>query len=83
MATFMDVHTGMKGITEDQLRQEHEKDLRVEKSEGVRFVKTWADPISGTVFCLSEGPNRDAVNRVHTKAGHPTTEIYEVPVIVE
>jgi len=83
MATFMDVHTGMNGITEDQLRTEHQKDQLVEKSEGVRFLKTWADPVSGKVFCLSEGPNRAAVNRVHTKAGHPTTEIYEVPVIVE
>ncbi len=35
---------------------------------------------SGKVFCLSEGPNKDAVLRVHKKAGHATEEIYEVPI---
>lgn len=83
MATFMDVHTDMKGVTREQLEKEHRKDQEHEKKEGVRFIKAWADPTSGKVFCLSEGPNRDAVRRVHEKAGHPTNEIYEVPVSVE
>jgi hypothetical protein len=32
------------------------------------------------VFCLSEGPDADAVQRVHQRAGHPADNIYEVPV---
>jgi Protein of unknown function (DUF4242) len=32
------------------------------------------------VFCLSSGPSKEAVLWVHDKAGHPTTEIYQVPV---
>jgi hypothetical protein len=80
---FMDIHTGMKGIDQKKLAEEHKKDLDIEKSEGVHFIKSWADPKSGKVFCLSEAPNKDAVLRVHKKAGHATDEIYEVPIEVE
>jgi hypothetical protein len=79
----MDVHTGMVGVTREQLDEAHRKDQELERREGVRFIKAWADPTSGKVFCLSEGPSKDAVLRVHERAGHPTTEIYEVPVSVE
>jgi Protein of unknown function (DUF4242) len=44
----------------------------------VHFERAWLDPESGEVFCLSSGPSKEAVLRVHEKAGHPTGEIYEV-----
>jgi Nickel responsive protein SCO4226-like len=80
MAKFMDVHSGFVGVTEDQLRAAHEQDLAIEGAEGVHFERAWFDPASGKVFCLSTGPSREAVLRVHDKAGHPPAEIYEVPV---
>ena len=83
MAKFMDVHSGFVGVTEDQLREAHERDLAVEAAEGVHFEHAWLDPDSGQVFCLSSGPSKEAVLRVHDKAGHPTTEIYELPVEIE
>ena len=83
MAKFMDVHSGFVGVTEDQLREAHERDLAVEAAEDVHFERAWLDPESGKVFCLSSGPSKEAVLRVHDKAGHPTTEIYELPVEVE
>ncbi|HZU08059.1 MAG TPA: SCO4226 family nickel-binding protein [Chloroflexota bacterium] len=83
MAQFMDVHRGMVGVTEEQLLQAHRQDQAIEQEEGVRFIKAWADPRMGMVFCLSEGPNKDAVLRVHARAGHPTEEIYEVPLTIE
>lgn len=83
MAKFMDVHHGMQGVTPEQLRAEHKKDQDIEATEGVRFLKAWADPKSGKVFCLAEGPNAEAVRRVHARAGHPADEIYEVPIEVE
>jgi hypothetical protein len=83
MAKFMDVHSGFVGVTEDQLREAHERDLAVEQAEGVHFERAWLDPDSGKVFCLSTGPSKEAVLRVHEKAGHPTEEIYELPVEVE
>jgi Nickel responsive protein SCO4226-like len=83
MARFMDVHDGFVGVTEDQLRAAHERDLAIEAAEGVHFERAWLDPESGKVFCLSSGPSAEAVLRVHDKAGHPTTEIYELPVEVD
>jgi hypothetical protein len=83
MARFIDVHSGMKGLTEEQLLAAHRGDLAREGDEGVHFIKAWADPVAGKVFCLSEGPNRAAVERVHRGAGHATDEIYEVTLSVE
>lgn len=82
MARFMDVHEGFVGITTKELQAAHDADLKAEKAEGVHFEKAWADPVSGKAWCLSTGPNKEAVMRVHTLAGHPTTEVYEVPVMV-
>lgn len=83
MPKFMDVHSGFHGVTEEQLREAHERDLAIEDAEGVHFERAWLDPDSGKVFCLSSGPSKEAVLRVHEKAGHPTTEIYELPIEVE
>ncbi|MFI0988732.1 SCO4226 family nickel-binding protein [Streptomyces exfoliatus] len=82
MATYMDVHRGMVGITAEQLREAHEADLAVEKDEGVHFERAWADPESGTVYCLSHGPSKEAVERVHARTGHAADEIHEVPLTV-
>ena len=83
MAKFMDVHDGFVGVTEDQLREAHDRDLAAEGVEGVHFERAWLDPESGKVFCLSSGPSKEAVLRVHEKAGHPASEIYELPVEIE
>ena len=80
---FIDIHTGMKGIDQKALEKAHRKDTDIEASEGVKFLHAWADPISGKVFCLSEGPNKEAVQRVHARAGHEAVEIYEVPLEVK
>ena len=82
MARFVDVHSGFVGVTAEQLQAAHQADLDIEAEEGVHFERAWLDPEQGKVFCLSEGPSRDHIARVHEKAGHPTTEIYEVPVVI-
>jgi hypothetical protein len=80
MPKFMDVHSGFVGVTEAQLREAHERDLAIEGEEGVHFERAWLDPEAGKVFCLSSGPSRESVMRIHERAGHGTTEVYEVPV---
>ena len=82
MAKFMDVHDGFVGATAQQLAAAHDADLAVEGEEGVHFERAWLDPESGKVFCLSTGPSKEAVMRVHEKAGHPTTQVYELPIEV-
>lgn len=82
MSKFMDVHHGMTGITADQLRQAHTDDLAIQDEEGVVFERAWADPESGTVYCLSEAPDAAAVQRIHERAGHRADEIHPVPLSV-
>ncbi len=76
----MDVHTGMVGITPEALNEAHQADLDIQDEERVNFKQAWADPDTGMVFCLSEAPNAEAVQRIHERAGHPADHVYEVPV---
>jgi hypothetical protein len=82
MAKFMDVHHGMTGITDEQLTQAHAADLAIQSEEGVTFEHAWADPDEGVIYCLSEAPDADAVQRIHQRAGHPADEIHRVPLTV-
>ena len=82
LASFMDIHSGFVGVTRQQLQEAHERDLANEKAEGVHFERAWLDPVSGKVFCLSSGPSRESVMRVHERSGHPTAEVFEVPIDV-
>ncbi len=82
MARFMDVHDGFVGVTKEQLAEAHAADLAIESEEGMHFEKAWLDPKSGKVFCLSTGPSKEAVMRIHERAGHPTSEVYELTVEV-
>jgi hypothetical protein len=82
MAHFMDVHEGFVGVTKDELAKAHDADLAIESEEGVHFEHAWVDPESGKAFCLSTGPNKEAVLRIHERTGHPTAEIYELSVEV-
>jgi hypothetical protein len=79
---FMDVHNGFVGVTQKQLEEAHARDLALQGAEDVHFERAWLDPKSGKVFCLSTGPNKEAVMRVHEKAGHGTDEVYEIPIEV-
>jgi uncharacterized protein DUF4242 len=82
VAKFMDVHSGFVGVTAQQLKEAHEADLAIEKDEGVHFERAWLDPIAGKVFCLATGPTRESIMRIHERAGHPTAEVYELPIEV-
>jgi hypothetical protein len=82
MGKFMDVHEGFFGVTAQQLAEAHQADLDIEKDEGVHYEHAWLDPESGKVFCLATGPSKEAVMRVHERAGHPTPDVYEVSIEV-
>ena len=82
MPEFMDVHTGMAGVTPEALTEAHNADLAIQGDEQVNFKHAWADPTTGMVFCLSEAPSAEAVRRIHERTGHPADNVYEVPVQV-
>lgn len=77
---FIDVHSDMQGIDQEMFNTAHRMDAQFEQEEDVHFLHAWADAKAGKVFCLSEGPNKEAVLRVHERAGHPASEIYEVSI---
>lgn len=82
MSTFLDVHSGFVGATRAQLQEVHDRDLAIQADEGVVFERAWLDPDSGKVFCLATGPSKEAVMRIHERAGHPAAEVYELPIVV-
>jgi len=78
MARFMDVHDGFFGVTAEQLQAAHDADLAIQGDEDVVYERAWLDQEAGKVFCLVTGPSREAVMRIHERAGHPTPEVYEL-----
>jgi hypothetical protein len=82
MAKFMDVHNGFFGVSAEQLADAHRADLAIQDDEDVVYERAWLDPEAGKVFCLATGPSKEAVMRIHERAGHPTPEVYEVTVEV-
>jgi class 3 adenylate cyclase len=67
VALFLDRHDA-PGATAAQIADAHELDLAVQEKYGVRYVTYWFDEAEGTVFCLAEGPDREALETVHREA---------------
>ena len=78
MKRFMDVHDGFFGVTAQQLAAAHQLDVDIQGAEGVVYERAWLDPEAGKVFCLATGPSKEAVMRIHERAGHPTPAVYEI-----
>lgn len=82
MPRFMDVHSGFFRVTRQQLAEAHARDTEIEAQEGVHFEHAWLDPEAGKAFCIATGPTKEAVIRIHERAGHPTVEVYELSIEV-
>ena len=79
MPRFLDSHSGVHGVTAEELAKLHAQDLAVQDRHGVRYLKYWYDPASGRVFCLSEAPSKEAALAVHREAhGQMPDDIFEV-----
>jgi class 3 adenylate cyclase len=64
---YLDRHDA-PGISPEELAAAHNLDLAIEAQYGVHYHTYWFDPDNGTVFCLAEGPNQQAVEAVHQQA---------------
>jgi hypothetical protein len=67
MPLFMDRHD-LDGVTEQQVAEVHLLDLEVQGKYDVHFLTYWFDPATEIVFCLADGPSKDAVEAVHREA---------------
>jgi len=78
MPLYMDRHD-MPGVSAEEIAAAHAQDVGVQVAHGVRYLTYWFDPDSGSVFCLAEGPSKDAVGHVHREAhGAIASNIIEV-----
>jgi class 3 adenylate cyclase len=64
---YLDRHD-LPGITPEELAAAHERDVAVQDEYGVTYHTYWFEPETGAVFCLAEGPTKEAVVEVHEKA---------------
>ena len=66
---FIDVHNlGAGNVTAAAVAEAHKKDLATQKKYGVNFINYWVDTKAGTVFCLSQATDSNAVIHTHKDA---------------
>jgi class 3 adenylate cyclase len=64
---YIDRHD-VPGVSPADVADAHVRDVGVQDQYGVRFHTYWFDPDNGSVFCLAEGPTKQAVQDVHQEA---------------
>jgi len=75
----MDLHRGMKGVSRQDVENGHQLDVAVQDKFNVKYHKFWVNEEEGTVFCLVEGPSKEACIACHNAAhGNLACEIIEV-----
>jgi len=66
---FLDFHNlGAGNVTAAAVKEAHEKDLAVQKKYGVNLINYWVDEKAGTIFCLAEAPDSNALINTHKEA---------------
>ena len=67
MPTYLDRHDA-PGVSPEAVAEAHNRDVEIQAKYGVHYHTYWFDPLEGTVFCLVEGPSKEAVVDVHREA---------------
>jgi len=80
MPLYMDIHTvESDDFSVEDVVTAHMKDLAVQEKFGVIQIKYWVDSDNKKIFCLMEGPNKEACNKVHLEShGDTACNIIEV-----
>jgi len=67
MPMYLDRHD-LIGITAQEVADAHLQDLEAQNEHKVCYHTYWFDEDKGSIFCLAEGPNREAVENVHRES---------------
>ncbi|MGZ2369631.1 nickel-binding protein [Ancylomarina sp. YFZ004] len=80
MPLYMDIHiVDSDSFTVEDVVKAHMEDLAVQERFGVIQKKYWVNEDAKTLFCLMEGPNKEACNEVHKEShGNTACNIIEV-----
>ena len=76
----MDIHTvDSDDFSVEDVVKAHMEDLAIQERFGVIQIKYWVNVEAKTLFCLMEGPNKEACNEVHKEShGNTACNIIEV-----
>jgi class 3 adenylate cyclase len=64
---YIDRHDA-PGVTPEEIANAHRLDVAIQDKHGVHYHTYWFEPENGTVFCLAEGPSKQAVETVHRES---------------
>ena len=80
MPLYMDIHTvDSDDFSVEDVVKAHMEDLAIQERFGVIQIKYWVNVDAKTLFCLMEGPNKEACNEVHKEShGNTACNIIEV-----
>src|SRR5690606_27427382 len=67
MPLYMDYHR-FETVTIEDVKNAHLADEKVQDKYGVTYRQFWVNEKEGAVFCLMEGPDREACEAVHREA---------------
>jgi AraC-like DNA-binding protein len=67
MPLFMDFHQ-FESVSVDAVKQSHMADAQIQDKYGVKYLQYWVNENAGTVFCLTEGPDKATCEMVHKMA---------------
>ena len=66
---FLDIHEfGPGKVSLKDVEAAHQKDLGIQRKFGVNLINYWVDEKKGTVMCLAQAPNADALIKTHKMA---------------
>jgi class 3 adenylate cyclase len=65
---YMDIHRGMQNASRAEIDRAHLSDLEAQGKHNVHYIKYWIDSAHGNLYCLVEGPNKEACVAVHREA---------------
>ena len=78
MPIYMDRHDA-KGVSAREVADAHRKDLEIQDKHGCKAITYWVDEARGTVFCLIEAKQKQAVKNMHKEAhGDVPNKLIEV-----
>lgn len=80
MPLYMDIHTvDSDEFSAEDVVKAHMEDLAIQDQFGVKQLKYWVNEQAKTIFCLMEGPDKEACNQVHLQShGNTACNIIEV-----
>lgn len=80
MPLYMDIHTvDSESFTVEDVVKAHMQDLAIQDQFGVTQIKYWVNVDAQTIFCLMQGPDKNACHMVHKEShGGTACNIIEV-----